>query len=646
MKGYVHTRNPKGRMEMQELKQKLNNQILSALSKVTCDLGEKKEIRQEQIVMAQFLRRYLEYAKLPGHTAIVEAGTGVGKSYAYLIPACEYLKKHKDQRVVIATNTLTLLDQLIIKDVPVIKKHYPELKFEKAKGRQNYLCINKLNNLAQDIFNENTEIEILLDRPNNSNGEINFFPNVSPKTWKQVCSGSTDCYGASCPHVKECYYNKAKKRLQKAHIIITTHALVLASRHNGGLPDYTHLIIDEAHNFEKNATSALTVNISSYRLNGLASMVSKKYCDIGLRKTGKYSVAENWRKTLIALSKEFFEDIGDNRRLYEPARFELADTILETLDAIIPLTVYAIEKSELSIVKAALYSLLEEIEKFKYEFKSWINHEQPHSVYWIENRTCHYVGIDMAPALQDLWKSKNVILTSATLAVNNVFDLIKHQLGLHDSFTLRLGSPFNHKENAIIYQPVNAPSPKSDQYLDYVIQTVKSMLIRTKGKTFILFTSYYQMKQVFEAVEADSQFAELKFLLQGTESRDQLLKTYRQNPNSVLFGTDSFWEGIDEDMNCVIITKLPFVVPTTPIEEAKYELCKSQGNNPFVKLSLPQCALKLKQGAGRLIRNNQKKGVIVLCDPRISQPWGKVIKNTLPNMIWTDDEILLGKYLA
>jgi len=176
--------------------------------------------------------------------------------------------------------------------------------------------------------------------------------------------------------------------------------------------------------------------------------------------------------------------------------------------------------------------------------------------------------------------------------------------------------------------------------------TIKSVLLKTCGKTFILFTSYHQMKYIYERMISIPELSKLLFLMQGTASRDQLLKTYRQNSNAVLLGTDSFWEGVDEDINCVIIAKLPFVVPTTPIEEAKYELCKKQGGNPFINISLPQCALKLKQGTGRLIRNHRKRGIIVICDPRINNSWGTVIKNTLPDMGWTNNESIIGKYLA
>ncbi len=631
----------------QQLKDILNAQAEKALTKAVSMLSI-HETRKEQIKMAQTILRFFNYAKTPGHSLLVEAGTGVGKSFAYLIPVCEHITQNPEKKAVIATNTISLQEQLTRKDCPVMG-HLYNLKFEKAKGRNNYVCLKKLLDPEGNLFAPTTESEQIdmitkwLKTPAGKYGDksdVDFELNY--KAWRSVCSESFDCSGHLCPYKSDCYYNQARSRIQKANVIITTHAMVLTDFQTQTLPEYDVLILDEAHNFEKNATNALTITINWGRFYRLTTILRGKFCQSAFRHARILGKTEDWAKTMLTTADEFINNLPDGR-VYSPGL--KTDNIQNCLLQGQLLIQEALEKTTLAISQTALINLITEIDVLNNDIKTWTEHGLKEAVYWVEKKEAKYVPINIGNWLSPLWEEKTTLLTSATLCVDKQFDTIKNSLNLNSkTYTMQLNSPFNYQENGLIYCPPKAPSPKSSKYEDYVVSITKTILEKSMGKTFILFTSYSmlqataaQLRQIF-----GNKFL---YLVQGEDTRERLLKQYRTHDNAVLLGTDSFWEGVDEDIDCVILTKLPFAVPTIPIEEAHYEAIKASGQNPFMVRALPECALKLKQGTGRLIRHQQKRGLVVICDPRIKTGWGKIIRRTLPPMKWTEDIELISNYL-
>ncbi len=629
------------------MKDVLNTQAERALTKAVSMLSI-HETRKEQVKMAQTILRFLNYAKTPGHSLLVEAGTGVGKSFAYLIPICEYISQNPDKKAVIATNTISLQEQLTRKDCPIMSRLY-NLKFEKAKGRNNYVCLKKLLDPEGNLFTlaaESEQIELItkwLKTPDGKYGDksdVDF--ELNSKAWWSVCSESFDCSGQLCPYKAECYYNQARSRMQKANVIITTHAMVLSDFQTQTLPNYDILILDEAHNFEKNATNALTITINWRRFHRITTMLRGKFCQSAFRHARTLGKTEEWGKTLLTIADEFINNLPDGR-IYTPGL--KTDDIQSCISQGQLLIQGALEKTTLAISQAALINLLTELETLNNEIKTWTEHGIKEAVYWVEKKEAKYVPINIGTWLSPLWKEKTTLLTSATLCVDNKFVIIRNSLNLNSkTYAIRLNSPFNYQENGLIYCPPEAPSPKSTQYENYIISIVKTILEKSMGKTFILFTSY-SMLQITAAQLRQIPNNKFLYLVQGEDTRERLLQQYRSHTNAVLLGTDSFWEGVDEDIDCVVLTKLPFKVPTTPIEEAHYEAIKASGQNPFMVRALPECALKLKQGTGRLIRHQQKRGVVVICDPRIKTEWGKIIRRTLPPMKWTDNAELISSYL-
>lgn len=629
-------------------KEKLNDNAQKALQKVINSLN-KKETRVEQLQMTQFLTRFLDYAKVPGYTAIVEAGTGVGKSFGYLVAQCEYLKSipfDKKHKTVIATNTISLQEQLIKKDIPVIQKLYPNIRFEKAKGRNNYVCSRLLAEAGNgDLFVNKDDDLIKIEEwlhNNNTGDKSDLDCEVSQETWKSVAADSTACHGRGCAYYSECYYEKAKKKLKKADVIITNHAVVLADIQNQNLPDYTHIIIDEAHNFEKNALKAMTVDISIHRFKYISRKVQNSYCQAGLRRVKKLTVMNDCSDHLQSFAEDFLSALPEGR-LKDMIDTTKGDLLVAQLDKAIAILGAALT-DETSIIQNELKLVIEETNKLRDELHAFLYRKFETYVYWVEKNKAYYAPTNTS-FLGKFWATKTSILTSATINVAGSFNSFIWGLSLCRSttYSLKLNSPFNYKKNALVYIPPNAISPKDKNYNDYLIETIPQIVKKTGGKTFVLFTSFASLNTVYEAVKEE--LSDFNLLKQGQGNKGYLLQEFKSANNSVLFGTDTFWEGVDEDLNCVIITKLPFAVPTDPIEEARYEKLKAAGKNPFLIKSLPACALKLKQGTGRLIRNFGKRGVIVICDPRINANWGKPIIQTLPEMKWTDNINQIDLYM-
>jgi len=637
-----------------ERKNGLNSEVEAALNRATAYLPN-QEKRPEQIHMTQVIRRFLDFAQEPGQALMVEAGTGTGKSFAYLVAVCEWLMEEKRKnntkaKAVIATYTLALEDQLIKKDVPVIKRLYPDLCFEKAQGRTNYVCRHKLNQIIGEtnLFSEgedtyNQLLDWLARTKTGERNELTFNPGP---VWNQICS-NTDCLGASCPNRQSCYYQQMKEKINKADVIITTHAMVMTDLIIRSLPDYQVLILDEAHNIEKSAYSASTTSVSlNSVLSAIKKPIVKSFCHFALKKSRMVSKIKQWQRETELIAESFFAEVEKTRqsqpalRLYEPC-FETH--LKNALEAGIAFLQLASENIDSDVVDAEMSVVIDELGSLAESIDTFINMYEPSYVYWIDENGINYCPIDISDFLGRLFKPRVTVLTSATLTVAGSFNTFKKSVGLPNAYSCKYASSFDYANNSVVYVPPRAPSPKSEEYINYLIEQISSILDLTKGKTFILFTSYKTMNEVYQGIS--SKLSGFVWLVQGMDTKERLLQSYRTCSNAVLFGVDSYWEGIDEDINCVVITKMPFSVPTNPLEEAQYERVKSHGGNPFMEKAVPQCAIKLKQGTGRLIRHKQKRGAIAILDPRIHCNWGNQIKKTLPFTSWTQDIKAIAKYV-
>ncbi|HQE05697.1 MAG TPA: ATP-dependent DNA helicase [Tepidanaerobacteraceae bacterium] len=634
------------------MKEILNSQIKDALYRVVSGLANEPETRPQQIQMAQVIRRFLHFSQnTSGNLLLIEAGTGVGKSFAYLTALCEYMKNNLEKKAVIGTNTINLQEQLYQKDIPYVLRHYPGIVFNKAKGRNNYLCLRKLSDLDANLFAEddaqefkNKIYEWMENDPTHDGEKSNIPFDYDHKLWHAVESDGASCLDSICPHKKQCYFHRARAKLKDSNIIIANHALILSDYMQQVLPEYHLLILDEGHNFENNAFSVFTTIVKRYELLSIDAAFNTSHIQSALRSARALKKIEGIQKDIRNNTYDFFGSLKDGRYTAIEEN-QYAERILAALQQSMLILEKAYDNTTTPFLKAEVSKLAERIINLYQNIYDWVYQTQSNSVYWAEDNSIHYCPLDIADKLHGFWQSKNTIITSATLTVNHSFEPFKRSLGLNQKcFSLRYGSPFNYKENSLVYLPSNAPVPNSDKYIAYLCKTIENVLHRMPGKTFVLFTSYKMMQDVYN--ELYPKFPNLNWLLQGTGSKEMLLTKFREKPHSILFGTDTFWEGVDEELNCVIITKLPFEVPTTPIKEAQYELVKSRGGNYFMELSIPRCAIKLKQGTGRLIRNAYQKGIIVICDPRIQKPWGKIIKNTLPEMPWTDDLDHIDTYLS
>jgi ATP-dependent DNA helicase DinG len=621
------------------------------------------EFRPEQQEMAARVAQALEEEQ----HLIVEAGTGVGKSLAYLVPSVLFaLERHK--KAIVSTHTINLQEQLLHKDIPILKKVLP-VEFEAAlmKGRQNYLCPRRLERASQtsrELFTgpEQNELQRLAEwaRTTRDGSLSDLSVEPDPKVWTQVCSEAHVCTQKTCGQDPRCFYQQARKRLLGADVIVLNHTLLFIllgspdmqeERQSGFLFPDDFIIFDEAHTVEQVASKQIGIGISQY---GLRSAIQRLY-NARTRK-GLFTVMRDAAGVRLAAElvddvDRFFAAVESKSNFRRGREFRVRDvdlvpdTITSRLTALQARVADVVKRADDEILKAELQEFGRRIRDARDGIGIFLEQSAPEHVYWVERtgRTERFLAlnaapIDLAPVLRRMLFRDNCccVMTSATLAVGRP-DLLyfRTRIGATDAEPLQLGSPFDFQRQMKIFVVKKMPDPRDAAYQKELERWIAHFVEKTDGRAFVLFTSYRDMQHVAGALEKFFVANEMNLLVQGGGApRSKLLEQFKSTPRSVLFGTDSFWGGVDvpgEALSNVIITRLPFAVPDHPLIEAKLELIEERGGDPFTEYSLPEAVLKLRQGVGRLIRTKTDQGIVVILDNRImTKPYGRTFMQALP----------------
>ncbi|MEP6925646.1 MAG: helicase C-terminal domain-containing protein [Pyrinomonadaceae bacterium] len=619
------------------------------------------EFRDGQIRMAEAcLRAFEEHRHL-----IVEAGTGTGKTLAYLVPAIAFALAEK-KRVIISTGTKNLQEQLMEKDIPFLQKILPK-KFTAAymKGRSNYVCLHKIKRA------ENAPILAGLD-------DIDYFDEVRhwsrqsatgdraelvdlPENlsfWRHIDARSETCLGQKCPDFEPCYITRMRQRASDADIVIVNHHLFFADlslRGDSGygriIPDYGAVVFDEAHLIEDIAADYFGSQISSYQTDELVRDVSNltltdvnvnrdlmkiasRVTNFGDRFFAGFQAGRGEEGRYLLTPDTFRRPKNKEYEVTAQGEAFMAfDKALERLETFLD----AMTKEQ----NADVENLVRRARQIRFDLDFICAGDDKKFVYWLERRGrgtfLRASPIDVSGLLADklFEKTESVILTSATLSTNNSFKFVKERLGLEYEQTDDLIAPtsFDYQKQAILYLPPRMPDPRDADFLQVAAGEIIQLLEITKGRAFVLATSNASMKALYDRVAPRLDYP---CFVQGTMSKAGLLDKFRKTSNAVLFATSSFWQGVDvrgEQLSCVIIDKLPFAVPTDPIVAARQRFIDENGGSSFFEYSVPQAAISLKQGVGRLIRSATDTGVLAILDPRITtKGYGKVFLNSLPRM--------------
>jgi DNA polymerase-3 subunit epsilon/ATP-dependent DNA helicase DinG len=652
------------------------------------------EYRPEQVQMLEAVTS----AIFEGSNLVVEGGTGVGKSMAYLLPAAIYAAS-KGQRVVISTNTINLQEQLVRKDIPAICKSLEEANIINEgvitsavlKGRSNYLCLKRWSYLSNGETISLDEARLigktavwLQQTTSGDRGEINISGRDT-NTWSKVSAADKGW----CAGLKEngiCFLKSSREKAEQAHIIVVNHALLLSDLMHGGslIPDYQHLIIDEAHNLEDEATSQFGFHVTPEKLNEIVDQQGRLITNISARlgspsispaiKQNGESVissitnltphlrdlwAQMWVQAERFLDTQQKHNNNDQSSLLIEPKLRASQSWLElrllweNLDVGLSQQITALSKLQGFLEgitlgdsgdseSLAMESLVtqDEINKLKYQLESVISQEDASQIIWMNrDQFSSQVGLHVAP-LQvgktletELFERKeSVVLTSATLSTQGTFNYIKSRLGLPDDIEeLLVGSPFDYRKAASLMIPEDMPQPNADGYVGALSRVFKDLGTYMEGHTMGLFTSYSALRSVAQRVRSDLSAEGIQVFAQGVDgSPQQLTRRFIENPKAVLLGTSSFWEGVDFPdgvLKSLVLTRLPFQVPNDPIVKARSE----QYSDPFNEYSVPQAVLRFRQGIGRLIRRKGDKGSIVLLDRRVTgRTYGKAFLDSIP----------------
>lgn len=619
------------------------------------------EFRRGQLQMAQAVEQALEQKR----HLIVEAGTGTGKTLAYLMPVIR-----SGKRVLISTGSKNLQEQLFYKDIPFLEQSlYPggkaKLRVCYMKGRANYLCRKKLYDLTvQPVLNGLEEIEqyraIAAWEKATKTGdraELASLPEASA-LWPKLDARTDTCLGQKCSAFERCFITEMHRRAMESNIIIVNHhlffadlAIKQASEHApdaGILPDVGAVIFDEAHELEDVAGSYFGVSVSNLRIEDLIRDVEASLERNHLLSSKLQGATRNLRER----SQFFFSVLpaGDGRFAFANRREFLEESGEEFLALMQALGRLGSELQNLPQKPEEVFQFARRIEELQVQLQFLMESEDRNTVFWIERRGfrgpsrqnvfLQATPIDVAPILKTCLfdQLECVVLTSATLAVGGGFQYIRQRLGMEHARELVLPSHFDYENQALLYIPPDLPDPRTPQFSAKAAERIRLLLEITRGRAFCLFTSYAQMNDVYQRLLGGIEFP---LLLQGNAPKTALLEEFRLTPNAVLLATSSFWQGVDvqgAQLSCVIIDRLPFAVPSDPVVAARVRSIDDAGGNAFFQYQIPSAVITLKQGFGRLIRSLHDRGLLCLLDNRVvKKQYGRVFLESLPNYRKTTD---------
>ncbi len=594
---------------------------------------ENYEKRQSQIELSKDIYKLM----IDGKIGLLEAPTGIGKSFAYLIAASLFVKSF-EKKVVIATSTINLQKQLILKDIPVIKKIFSDIKFDIALGRQNYACKRKFYTYAFSIFSNIGDPKEFLS--NIQNGTKDEFEILDDNVFEQIRSDKDSCMGRFCPQFKNCFFFNARMRLKDADIIITNHHLVFSDLFDVAeiFDSIDVLIFDEAHNIESNLTSFATMTFNFYDqanvIKNFFGIASKMKLFELINKVAKILDDQKLELANLANTVEYSVNYGDEFTAQKLMRISYLQEQL-TYE-------FINYKDKVDIELGVDFKAI--IDKLSLNLKIlnlFMKKQGDEYVYWIEKFKdivlFNITDLNFADLLKNKLypKVSSVIFTSATLSVNGNFNLIKNTLGISEPFEKVFKTEFDYKSQAKLVVLKGISNPNTKEYIDDLANVIVSVAKQLNKGILVLFTSYKVLNDVYTQTKDELSLANYRILKQGMLDNYNMQKYFFKD-KTILFGVNSFWEGIDvsgDYLSCVIITKLPFEVPTHPIEKAKYDTLAKNGQNAFLNYSLQKAILKFKQGFGRLIRTKNDTGIIIIADNRVlTKPYGKAFIHSLPDV--------------
>lgn len=598
--------------------------------------------RIAQIEMAEAIAQSIENKE----HVIVEAGTGTGKTFAYLVPAILSGKK-----VIVSTGTKNLQDQLFNKDIPLIREAMT-VPFSAAllKGRANYLCIYRLNLALHSNLDFSHDLENIKKWSKGTRtGDISDMSEVmeSNPIWKQATSTRENCIGQDCPEHTECFLMKARKKAQNAHLIVVNHHLLCADwsiRETGFgelLPNAEVIIIDEAHQLADTASNFLGMSFGSKLLSDLAKDVLMEYFKEASDMPDLRIASENLEHEIKNTRLAFSAKMGRG----EWQAIEATPKIMHGLQRLQEHLHILTDQLELASVRSkGLESCFKRAKELEQQFKNSIQDTSGKWVRWYEAHknffTLNLTPLDIATEFQDFMAqhSASWVFTSATLSVAHKFDHFAKSLGISSPKSYSWESPFNYSNQSLFYHPKGLPQPNAPDFIDQIVKVAIPIINASKGRTFFLFTSHRALQVTAKIL---AQQINYPLLIQGDRPKAILLDDFKQKGNAVLLGTASFWEGVDVRggaLSTVIIDKLPFSSPSDPVLKARLNAMKKQGRNPFIEYQLPVAVIALRQGIGRLIRDVNDRGVLLLCDPRLLKKfYGHTFLNSMPAMRRTRD---------
>lgn len=624
------------------------------------------EFRTQQAEMAAAVSESLQR----GETAIIEAGTGVGKSLAYLIPAVLWAVE-ENARVLVSTYSKALQQQLMEKELPFLKDTLGlDFHYAMAQGGQNYLCLRRFHKLLQQDLYESAEDAALMEkalqwRQTTSTGlrsEPDF--EISSSLWSGMCRESDLCLRGKCDFITQCLYNRQKQKLRSAHILVVNHHLFFANLAAGEsiLPEYQAIVFDEAHCLEEVALDHLGIQLSAAQIKYLADSV------YSVNEKGLAAHIGDADAELVAALREAAQELRHKNELFFnavklqfaafPARIKQPGWTVNTLGGELKTLARILRKISSQTrdeeLETELDALGKRAKEFAYTLDNIIEMDLEEYVYWAEQQrqkialkaSSVHIGEKLAQLLFN--GEKPIILTSATLTTENSFGYIRQRLGIAEANELILDSPFEYKKNALLYMAGDLPDPKGGNALFEMesIGRIADLVAITGGRTLILFTSFRYLERAYE--ELSLILPELNWMKQGDMPHYRLIEQFKKQKRSVLLGTNSFWQGVDipgEALTSVIITKLPFAVPDDPLTEARMEHLRSSGQEPFYSLQIPQAIIWLKQGFGRLIRSRRDRGLVAILDPRVlTKAYGRKFVKSLPPSLYTTRTADIGRF--